>query len=124
MSDVPAIPTVTDDTCDWRSPFDRAVDHHFKQPSADARDLIRIATGGRTPEQVRDCAIFVNDTLKLAKASAQTLFGVKAVKPETVIGIYSLIMERLATVDVAAEDARRREEARQRMIEFGIIDGD
>lgn len=107
------IPTFADGVCDWRSRFDRKIEYQFEQLSADAHDSIRIATGGRTPGQVRDCAIFVHDTLELAQTSAETIFGTKAVKPETVIGIYDRIMDRLATVDAAAEEARIKAEAQE-----------
>jgi hypothetical protein len=49
----------------------------------------------RTPEDVREAAIFVTDTLDLCWASAQTVFEHKAT-PELTLAIYDRIRARMA----------------------------
>ena len=62
------------------------------------------AYGKNVPEKMIDSAIHVNDTLELAWASAQSVFG-KAAKPEHAIAIVKLIeVERAARRNATPEE--------------------
>jgi hypothetical protein len=60
------------DTGDWRDNFDKMLDGLSKSP--------------QTPVAMADSAAYIHDTLKLAWASAKTIFG-KNVSPEIAIAI-------------------------------------
>lgn len=70
--------------------FDRAVEARFNPAACqgqDSRELIGIATGGRAPEDVRDVAIFLTDTVDLFWKAAQAIFGTKA-RPEHALAMF------------------------------------
>ena len=69
------------DTYDWTDDFDKALE--------------RLAHAAQTPHRLAEAAAYVHDTLRLAKASAQTLFG-KAASPEIALAVFDRIAARHA----------------------------
>lgn len=65
--------------------FDRAIKARF-QTAFDGFEVINGVTG-KCPEDVRNAAVYVADTLDLCWLAAQTLFGNKA-KPEHALAIF------------------------------------
>jgi hypothetical protein len=53
------------------------------------------AWGSRIPDDVRDAAVFVTDTMELCWAAAQAVFEEKAT-PEAALAIYDRIRARMA----------------------------
>lgn len=53
------------------------------------------ARGSRIPDDVRDAAVFVTDTMELCWAAAQAVFEEKAT-PEAALAIYDRIRARMA----------------------------
>jgi hypothetical protein len=102
-------PKISNGTCDWRTPFDRLLEVHSRDIDSQAAELINTATGGKDSDALYNCSVFVHDTLKLAEASARTVFGAKA-KPELALMIFDRIMGLLEKVDIAARDERRKEQ--------------
>jgi hypothetical protein len=65
------------DTGDWRDEFDKMLD--------------RLSKSSQTPATMAGSAAYVHDTLKLAWASARTIFG-KTVSPEIALAICDRII--------------------------------
>jgi hypothetical protein len=57
---------------------------------------------GHIPEDVVDAAVFVNDTLELSWASAQSVFGEKAT-PEIALAIFDRLAARLPSRKTPSE---------------------
>lgn len=61
--------------------------------------------GDRVPEDVRTASTFVNDTLELCWASAQSIFEDKAT-PETALAIFDRVCAGIAEASWEATDGR------------------
>jgi len=63
------------------------------------------ARAGRVPTDVHEAAVFVNDTMELCWASAQSVFEDKAT-PETALAIFDRVCARIAEASREATDGR------------------
>lgn len=98
---------------DIRNPFDRAIEARFNTVARQkADDLIGSATGGRWASDVRDCSVFVVDTIDLCWLGAQAVFE-KAAKPEMALQIFDRVINLLNGIDVEARAARIKQEAQE-----------